>query len=207
MGDKETWTLLLSCHTDFNHPAWPTLYGQSLSKCIPVQLFTYTSSAPAGETRLSSFSLFEVWPSGWTSLLSPPPLKLHPIAATRRAHLKGFALRADTRRWLVGRWKHPASGRPYQWRQCCVTHRERTSCSTTLLLFLLQTAAIALSLSSYYSFLLAVKKRCGAGWWSTPAGNFFSSQHTLDYSPIPVLLSTFYLDFHWPLRSTLVGSL
>lgn len=38
-----------------------------------------------------------------------------------------------------------ASGHPYQWRQRCVTHRERTSCFTTLLLFLFLTAAIALS--------------------------------------------------------------
>lgn len=145
------------------------------TKCIPVLLFT-SSSTSAGETRLSSFMLFEVWPSGWTSLLSPPPPQRRPIPASRRTHLKGFAFRADTRRRLA-RWKHSASGLPYQWRQCCVTHRERTSCFTTLLLFLLQTAAIALSFFSpplpplQFCFV-AVRKRCGAGQWSTPSDSF-----------------------------------
>lgn len=93
-----------------------------------------------------------------------PPLQLRPIPATRRTHLKGFVFRADTRRWLA-RWRHSASGLHYQWRQCCVTHRERTSCFTTLLLFLFQPAAFALSFFPPHLQLcfVTVRKRCGAG--------------------------------------------
>lgn len=129
------------------------------------------SSTSAGETRLSSFMLFEVWPSGWTSLLSPPPLQPHPIPATRGAHLKRFAFGADTRRRLA-RWKRSASGLPYQWRQCCVTHRERTSCSTTLLLFLLQTAAIALSFFLSSSWVLFCRREKVV--WGRPVVHTFS---------------------------------
>lgn len=115
------------------------------TRCIPVQLFASTS---AGETRLSSFSCRLRRGSPVGPLCSPLPRRSpHPIPVTRETHLNPFAYRADTGLWLA-RWKQPASGRPYQWRQCCVTHRERTSCSTTLLLFLFQTAAIALSFFS-----------------------------------------------------------
>lgn len=141
--------------------------------------------------------LFEVWPSGWTSCFSPPPLQPCPIPAARRTHLKRFAFRADTRCWLA-RWKDSASGHPYQWRQYCVTHRERTSCSTTLLLFLLQTAAIALSFSSLLlsSFVLSLWER-GVGLASGPhlQTALSPSESTLDYSLFPLLLSIFLLIF------------
>lgn len=174
MGHRETWTSLLSCHTDFSHLAWPILCGQSLKwvhTCPTVYLHLQHSSASAGETRLSSFMVFEVWPSGSVSLLSPPPPRPCPIPATQRTHLKEFAFRADTRRWLA-RWKRSASGLPYQWRQCCVTHRERTSCSTTLLLFLLQTAAIALS-SFFSPPLHFCFCRCEKEVWGCPVVHTF----------------------------------
>lgn len=115
--------------------------------------------------------------------------------------------RADTCRWLA-RWKHSAAGLPYQWRQCCVTHRERTSCSTTLLLFLLHTAAIALSVSfllllSSFVFV-AVRTKCGAGQWSTPSDSFVPLWMHLGLTPVSTLVVCFSLDFHWLLRSTLV---
>lgn len=150
--------------------------------------------------------LFEVWLSGWASRLSPPPLQPCPIPAMRRTHLKRFTFRADTHRWLA-RWKDSASGHPYQWRQYCVTHRERTSCSTTLLLFLLQTAAIALSFSSLLlsSFVfVAVRKRCEVGQWSTPSDNSVPLWKHIGLFPVSTFVVYFSLDFHWLLRSTLV---
>lgn len=116
--------------------------------------------------------LFKVWPSSWTSLLSPPPPLPRPISVARRTHLKEFTFRPDTHRWLA-RWKQPASGLSYQWRQCCVTHRERTSCFTTLLLFLFQTAAIALSFFFLPSVcFVAVRKTCGDDQWFTSSDNW-----------------------------------
>lgn len=137
-----------------------------------------------------------MWLSGWSSLLSPPPLQPCPIPATHRTHLKWFAYRADTCHWLA-RCKQPASGLPYQWRQCYVSHRERTSCFTTLLLFLLQTAAIALSF--FFSPpppLLSLWDR-GVGLTSGPHLQIVSppSECTVDYSPFPLLLSIFLLIF------------
>lgn len=153
---------------------------------------------------------FEVWSSGWTSLHSPPPPQPCPIPATGRTHLKGFAFKADTRPRLA-RWKHCASGLPYQWRQWCVTHRERTSCTTTLLLFLLQTAAIALSFffsPCSSSFLFC---HCEKEVWGWPVVHtfrqFFALWMHLGLFSISTFVVCFSLSFHWLLRSTLVWSL
>lgn len=130
--------------------------------------------------------LFEVWLSGCTSVLSPPPLQPRPILATRRTHLKLFAYGADTSSWL-GRWKHSASGLPYQWRQCCVTHRQRTSCSTTLLLFLFQTAAITLS----FFFPSSLFCRCEKEVWGWPV------VHTFKYLCTPLNAPWIIARFHF----------
>lgn len=146
--------------------------------------------------------LFKVWPSSWTSLLSPPPPLPRPISVARRTHLKEFTFRPDTHRWLA-RWKQPASGLSYQWRQCCVTHRERTSCFTTLLLFLFQTAAIALSFFFFLQFVLWLwERRVG-----TTSGSHLQTTGPL-WANLGLFCFTFCcifpLDVHWSLTSTLV---
>lgn len=126
-----------------------------------------------------------------------PPLQLRPIPATRRTHLKGFVFRADTRRWLA-RWRHSASGLHYQWRQCCVTHRERTSCFTTLLLFLFQPAAFALSFPPPHLQLCFVTvERCG------PVHVFRHHCPPLNTSWIISSFTICCRFFSWLLRSTL----
>lgn len=149
--------------------------------------------------------LFEVWLSGWTSLLSPPPLQPCPIPATRRTHLKWFAYRADTRRWLA-RWKHSASGLPYQWRQCCVTHRERTSCSLHFSFFCFKQQPLhCLFFPPPLQFcFVAVRKRCGANQWSTPSDSILPLWMHRGLFPVSTFVVYFSLDFHWLLRSPLV---
>lgn len=147
----------------------------------------------------------KVWPFGWTSVLSPPPMSFCPIPAGHGIHLRRFAFRADTRRWLA-RWKPSASGRPYQWRHSCMTHRERTSCFTTLLLFLFQTVAIAFSLFfplPLQFYFVPVSRRWGAGRWSARLDRPSLSVH-LGLFPVSPFVVYFCLRFHWFLRPTLV---
>lgn len=82
----------------------------------------------------------------WLSLLSfpsrplPPPSPCHTRSSPESICIPG-------RYWPpIGQVRAGRpQGSPTNGDGGCVTHRERTSCSTTLLLFLLQTAAIALS--------------------------------------------------------------
>lgn len=138
------WILLLSCHAGFNHQYCVVTVSAYQSD----RLLTYVCSTPPPLQEKPVYRLSPRLrcgsPAGALWFPLPPPVHLCPIPATRRTHLKGFVFRADTRHWLA-RWRHPASGLHHQWRQCCVTHRERISCFTTLLLFLFQPAAFALS--------------------------------------------------------------
>lgn len=81
------------------------------------------SCVSAEETRLSSFSLFEVWFAGWVSLLSPPPPRPGPIPPSEdltwndfhiglilaadwpgeSALPQGSPTNGDTAAWLIGR--------------------------------------------------------------------------------------------------------
>lgn len=169
--------MLLSVTVDLNLHSGPRVFGQSLKKVHTCSIvYLQHSRVSAGETRLSSFSPFEVWFAGWAFLLSPPPLRLWPIPAFGRAHLKRFPYRADPCCWLA-RWKRSASGLSYQWWHHCMTHRERTSCSTTLLLFFFfgfkQQPLHRLFLSPPFPLLFCgSEKEVWAHQWSTPSHSF-----------------------------------
>lgn len=152
------------------HIVWPkSKVSAYLSNCLPT---------PPSLLRLCrrnpSIVFHAVWGVAlWLDLSAPPS----PAAAmSNPCHAKNspekyLHLGADTRRWLA-RWKHSASGLPYQWRQCFVTQRERTSCSTTLLLFLLQAAAIALSFF-FPSSSPVLFCRCEKEVWGWPVVHTF----------------------------------
>lgn len=170
------------------HIAWVKVY----TRCIPADCLL--APPPALEEpvcrlcccseaclscRTSSRSPLPLFP-----IRSPPPANAvqHPV--TREAHLKAFAYWADTGRWLARLRAGRPQGSPTNGDCGCVTHRERTSRSTTLLLFLLQTAAIALSFFIFFIFLglhlrllllrlpsfvvLLCERGVGPDWWSTP---------------------------------------
>lgn len=135
--------------------------GQSLRKVHTCRLFTGTSSR-AGETRLSSLlPLLLRGVALWSDLfsLSPPSLSIPslplppPSPCHTRSSPEGIC--------IPGRYWPPIGqvragrpqGSPTNGDGGCMTHRERTSCSTTLLLFLLRTAAIALSFLFFFFFL------------------------------------------------------
>lgn len=122
--NAEVWTLLHSVSGDFNRHSSPALFGQSLKKVhtCPI-VYLQHSCVSAEETRLSSFSLFEVWFAGWVSLLSPPPPQSGPIPPSEdltwndfhiglilaadwpgeSALPQGSPTNGDTAAWLIGR--------------------------------------------------------------------------------------------------------
>lgn len=123
-------------------------------------------------------------------LCSPlPQSRLWPIPAFGRTHLKLFPYRADPCCWLA-RCKRSASGLSYQWWHHCMTHRERTSCSTRLLLFFPASNSshciVFFSLLLFHFCFVAVRKRCGLT--SGPHRHIVltPSECTLDYSPLPL---------------------
>lgn len=190
--------MLLSVSVDLNLHSGPRVFGQSLKKVHTCSIvYLQHSCVSAGETRLSSFSPFEVWFAGWDFSLSPPPLRLWPIPAFGRTHLKRFPYRADPCCWLA-RWKRSASGLSYQWWHHCMTHRERTSCSTTLLLFFFSASnsshcIVVFSLLLSLFCFVAVRKRCGLTSGPHLHIVLTPSECTLDYSPLPLFASAYHL--------------
>lgn len=186
--NSEVWTLFLSAGVDFNlHSSGPRVFGQSLKKvhtCSIVYLQLSRVSA-RGETRLSSFSPLEVWLAGWASLLSPPPAIAPTNPAFGRTHLKWFPYRADPWCWLA-RWKRSASGLFYQWWHHCMTHRERTSCSSTLLLFFCfkEQPLHCVFFSPLFTVLFCgSEKEVWAHQWSTPSHSFDPPLNALWITP------------------------
>lgn len=172
------------------------MFGQSLKKVHTCSIvYLQHSRVSAGETRLSSFSPFEVWLAGWASLLSLPPVTALTNPAFGRTHLKWFPYRADPWCWLA-RWKRSASGLSYQWWHHCMTHRERTSCSTTLLLFSASNSShciVFFCLPLLQFCFVAVRKRCGLTSGPHLHIVLTPSECTLDYSLLRLFPSAYHL--------------
>lgn len=177
MGHTETWSLLVSLHTDFNHPGWIAWSKSKVNSYLSNYLLTPTALLPPPQEKLVCrlFVPFKVWPH-WSDLSALPSPAAVPIQSPGSSwtHLKVFACGGRFRS-LIGQVKALCLRAPLP----MATALRDSQGEDKLLHYTSPFFCFRQQpLRSLFFFLPplplqfcfdTVRKRCGSGWWSTPS--------------------------------------